>query len=596
MTVELTTTPRGGLHRFTPDADAERLDLTVDAAASVLDGAVERADIRVEDGMILGSATHSSGYSTRKRPFTLHFAARAEPAPDRVRGWDDAGTSEGDARREGRRAGLVLEYDDPPADGVTLRVAISWVDQDGARANFDAELGATSFDEARQSSKEAWLDALGAVQVAGGRPRDRAVFFTALYNTMRHPTRLDDVDGRYRGIDGDVHADPGHAYYTDLPLWDSFRTTHPLYLLVAPDAQRDILSTLLTMRRDGGIMPRWPSGLSYTAGMLSTPFDSVFGGSAAKGLEGIDWDASLDVLLETALTDPVGAAYGGRGDMADYTTLGWLPLELDDETASRTLEYAWGDAGVASVARRAGRVALADEMDTRSGSWANLFDPQTRYLRGRRRDGSFEPADALDPIDYHDRSGPEYTEGTAWHWRFYVPHQAERLVEFMGGPDAFLADLETFFARSGVGRGRVNVLVPDAYYWHGNQPALHVPFLFAAAGDAARGAHYIDRIRELLYTTEPDGIPGNDDGNSLSAWYVFNALGFYPIAGTDRYVMAGAQVFSRAIVHAPGGDVAITSAPARSGDRLAADCAIDGAPTGAFVTHARLLGALVECQ
>ncbi len=228
--VELTATTRGAIHRYTFDAGG-KAQLTVDAGASITDEAIGDARVEVVDGRIVGSLDHTKGYSTRGNPFTLHFVIEATPAPTGFRGWSGSEVTEGSGPFEGARSGVIMEWDEAPAEPVTLRVGVSWVDAAQAQAHFDDEVEGVGFDEARAAVKALWLEKLSKIRVAGGRERDRAVFFTALYNAYRMPTRLDGVDGRYPGIDGQVHEGEGHPYYSDLSLWDSFRTTHPLYEL-----------------------------------------------------------------------------------------------------------------------------------------------------------------------------------------------------------------------------------------------------------------------------------------------------------------------------------------------------------------------------
>lgn len=594
--VELAPTTRGAIHRYTfePGGAAQ---ITIDPGSSITDEAIGDATITYADGVVTGSLDHVRGYSTRRNPFTLHFVIEVSPAPDGVRGWSDRTITDGPGPHTGARSGLILDYTEAPAEPVVLRVGVSWNDAAGAQANFDGEVAGKTFEQVREEAKALWLAKLSKIRVAGGRERDREVFFTALYNAYRMPTRLDDVDGRYAGIDGEAHPGEGHAYYSDLSLWDSFRTTHPLYELIDEEVEVDVLRSLLLMARDGGYVPRWPAGQSYTGGMVGSSADMLFGGAAAKGLTGIDWSAALEAVLRTADQDPPeGAIFGGRGSMAEYTTLGYVPVDGDRETVSRTQEYAFADAGVAALARRAGDAEAEARFTARADSWRDVWDPETRFFRGKNADGTFGPTEEFSPEEYTERGGPEYTEGTAWHWRFYVPHDPDGLVEVFGGGEALVAELEEFFSRSGVATARPRTFLPDKFYWHGNQPSLHVGYLFAPAGAIERGAHWIDRVRELLYTPLPSGLPGNDDGGTLSSWYVFSALGFYPIAGSDRYIWGGAPVFSKAEVVAAREPFTVTSAPAAQGDRQAVDCARDGQALGVYVTHEELLGSAVACE
>jgi predicted alpha-1,2-mannosidase len=355
------------------------------------------------------------------------------------------------------------------------------------------------------------------------------------------------------------------------------------------DTQRDCMRSLLAMADDAGYVPKWPAAACETNGMIGTSADVVFADSAIKGVEGIDYAAALDVLKRTAdgPTAP-GQPIGGRGGIQRYLELGWVPADENGASASVTLEYAYDDGALANMARKIGRADDAERYARRSLNWRNLFDPETKFLRARNADGSWtdlgNPARGFDDGDYR--------EGTAWNWRVYAPHDPEGLRDAYGGPEAFGAMLEEMFSKSALGKaGPIHTALPDPYYWQGNETDLHAPWLFAFTDRPERLDHWVREIQTRLYTDKPDGLAGNDDGGALSSWYLFSAIGLFPLAGTERYVI-GPPVFPRVEVDLGGGGVLKIEAPGASHDvRLVRGVTRDGAPVdGRTLRHADLAG------
>ncbi|MEL6181148.1 MAG: GH92 family glycosyl hydrolase, partial [Myxococcota bacterium] len=486
--VELAATLRTGVHRYTPRGEPERpMMVLFDAGSTVRDDGVEEASIRVEGGRIEGEVLYTRGYSTRSRPYRVYMAAVIEPEPLEVWSWDETGYRPGETEVSGsEKAGLVMRF---AGDGpVVVKVGLSFIDRAGAWANLEAEAMPYTFDEVRAQAAADWMEVLGQVEVAGGEPKDHRVLFTALYNAYRMPTRLDEVDGRYRGLDGDVHTvEEGSAYYTDLSLWDTFRTVHPWYTLVSPDVQRDCLRSLLRMAQQGDRgMPRWPAALSYTQGMIGRSADVLFGESALKGIEGVDYAAAADILLGEAFPGPNSDPQAiDRELLESYDTFGYVPQDRHDQSVSETLEHSYHDWALAHLAASQG-LPEAERLAERSKSYTALFDAEAGFFRPRLSDGRFEENARFDPTNHYERSGP-YTEGSAWHWLFYVPHDPEGLMALMGGRETMLERLETFMTASKFrSREALDRILPDSYYWHANQPSLHVVYLFAQLGAMER--------------------------------------------------------------------------------------------------------------
>jgi predicted alpha-1,2-mannosidase len=579
--VELTATERVGLHRYTFPAGSDAVVLMdvghVMADIDILDGHIE---IDAAAGELSGFSTFEGGYSGRFGGMPVYFVVRFSRAFASHGVWKAGTLFEGELSRDGNDAGAWVAFDTSTDAEVVAAVGISFVDVANARMNLDAEAPALDFDAARVETEAAWEALLGRVEIEGRSERDFRIFYTALYHSLLMPTLATDVDGAYRGLDEEVHQADGFVYYTDLSLWDTFRTLHPLILLIYPEYQRAFVNTLMAMARDGGYLPRWPLGIGYTGGMVGDSAVIVIGESAVKELGGFDLREAYDLAMRTAGgPTPPGAPINRHG-IADFIATGYIPIEAGGSSASWTLELAYADHVMASMAELLGETDEAAAFRERGQAYRNLHDPATDFLLGRYADGSFPEID--DPFVWEDF----YAEGNAWQYNWYAPHDLEGLAETLGGRAAFLERLETFF-ESSVGSVYLPI-APDRYYWHGNEPDIHAPWIFAALDRPAETARYARWVAATRYGDGPDGLPGNDDGGTLSAWYVFTALGIFPIAGLDHYLVS-APMLTRATLHLEGGDVVI-EAPDASDRAIYVEAAtLDGAPLErARISHAEL--------
>lgn len=556
--VELTASARVGLHRFTfPEGQAEPT-LLLDLAHGLPDVEVVggRVEVDAAAGTLRGWHHVSGGYSKRFGGVKVYFAARFSRPIAAFATWADGAPMKDDAQ-EGPAVGAYLTFE--PGEPVVAAVGLSFVDADHAAMNLAAEAPTLDFDGARQAAAAAWEQQLGRVELRGERPAEFTLFYTALYHALLMPTLASDVDGSYRGLDGAVHT-TDRPYYTDFSLWDTFRTQVPLMTLLYPEVQRDQLRSLTRMAADGGYMPRWPLGTGYTGGMVGESATVTFADAAVKGIDAaaIGLEAAYAAMRATA-TGPVppGAPYGGRSGVDWYMAKGWVPMEAGGSSASWTLESAYDDFALAEIAARLGLADDAATFSARAGSWKNAWDPAQQLLVGRGQDGAF--AQVGDPLTWQDF----YAEGNALQYAWYVPHDLEGLADAMGGREAALARLDGFFRDSE--HESVGVM-PQKYYWHGNEPDIHASFIFSALDDHAGSARWSRWIVRNRYDATPHGLPGNDDAGTMSAWLVFASLGVFPIAGTDLYLL-GSPLFSEAVLHLPGGDLRIV-APVTADDAL----------------------------
>ncbi len=454
--------------------------------------------------------------------------------------WGNSEAQAADTTRvDGRDVQLTLRFD---AD-VEARVAISYVDVQGARINLALEHPDGTLEDLAAATDLAWQDALGRIQVTGGTDEQQRIFATALYHALMMPTAYGDADGLYLAAGGTVAQQQGWTYYTDFSLWDTYRTLHPLMILAFPEKATDFARSLTDMGRRLGYLPRWPAAQGESGSMVGNSADVVLGETWIKGLTG--WPAEEALALSHGQATDV-AHVRPRDDLSALLEYGYVPADLGGSSVSKTLEYAIDDHAIALWAEDSGEDEIAEAASLRSKSYARVFDTDSQFMRGRNADGSWPEHNELAWEEW-------FAEGNAWQYTWLVPHDAEGLAEVFGGRDALFAKLDTFFEES---TWREDTALPDEYYWHGNEPDLHAAFLYALLGRPADTWRWSAWIRESKYSLDPGGIDGNDDGGTLSSWYVLVALGLYPMNGTADYVLLP-PVFDRAVLNLPGGDLVL---------------------------------------
>lgn len=580
IAVELTATARVGLHRYTFPAGEDPVVL-IDLGHTLSDTEPVDGLIEIDPaGEVRGFHQVLGGYSKRFGGVTIHYVLRTSRPPVGFGTWAGGAPEEGATAAKGPESGAYLRF--APGEPVTVAVGLSFVDAAHAAMNLEAEAAALDFDAARAAAEAAWEEQLARARVRGERAADFKSFYTALYHTLLMPTLASDVDGSYVGLDGAVHTSPG-PYYTDFSLWDTFRTLHPLLTLLYPEIQEEMLRSLTRMAKDGGYMPRWPLGTGYTGGMDGESATIVFADSVVKGIDpqAIGLAEAYAAMRATAMTPvPPGAPYPGRMGVAEYMEKGYVPIEAGGGSASWTLESAYNDFALAALADALGEAEDAAMFRARAGNWKGVWDPASELLIGRYADGSF--AQGVDPLVWQDF----YAEGDALQYAWYAPHDLTGLAEAMGGPAAALDRLDKFFVDSAA--EAVGVM-PQKYYWQGNEPDIHAPFIFSALGDHAGSAKWSRWVLRERYGAGPAGLPGNDDGGTMSAWLVFASLGVFPIAGTETYLL-GSPIFSEATLDLPGGELRIV-APVTADDATPVALTWAGEPLdNPWIAHSALAG------
>ncbi len=567
--VGITATDRTALHRYVFADDAEPAVL-LDLEHTLTGGSALGASLSLDPdtGRFQGWMDNDGEMGPA---FRVWFAGVVDPPPSTTGSWADGEPLEGQLEASGVDVGGYWGWD-PAAleDGaVNVRLALSLTDQEGALTNLEAEHDGFDLEAGADAARAAWAELLDPVRVWGGEDDEAVIFATALYHTLLMPTAMDDADGRYRGFDDSVHVADGHRYHTDFSLWDTYRTAHPLYTLLWPELHAGMLASLARMAEQGGALPLWPLATYDAEVMLGSPAHVVVGEAWQKGLlREADGSPSEDAatLLASALEVALGtgtAPYANRPDVATYDALGYYPADTVGRSVAWTQEVAIADGALAPMAAELGEADAAAWLAERARFYQNVYDPEVGYFHARLADGSFSE-------DFDDESwGDEYAEGNARHYLWLATHDPEGLVALLGGEQDAARRLQAFFEASAL---ETDTFWPRENYWHGNEPDIHAAWLFALAGRPDLARTWVDWVAKTFYGTGPDGLAGNDDAGTLSAWYVFTAMGLYPLAGTDRYVL-GWPRFDRVEFPAGDGVFTISTGPGE-------DLRYNGAPWG----------------
>jgi len=587
---ELTTTKRVGFQRYTfPSTDSALITLDLTWRDKLIDSKITF----VGDRRIEGFRRSSSWAKDQIVYFVAEFSKQPKWAFRTLQ--PDSKVHEDITNKK-----MVFGFETTNIDPILLKVAISSVSIEGARKNLAAELPGWDFDKVRADARAAWNKELSKIEVSGGTDAQTTTFYTALYHTMIHPSLFNDVDGNYRGLDGKTHniceSISGNSklktgscidhrnsvqssvsshqssrsqpspQYTVFSLWDTFRAAHPLYTIIEQKRTVDFINTFIRMYEQGGRLPVWELWGNETDTMIGYHAVSVIADAMAKGIKGFDYEKAYEAAKHSAELD--------RDGLAAYKKRGYISSEDENESVSKTLEYAYDDWCIAKMAEILIRMkgpansggsdqptqAQIDEelrkaVDgynvawPRSFSFENIFDPSTGFMRPRKNGGFISPF-APNEVTFN------YTEGNAWVYTFFVPHDISRLIELEGGREKFAAKLDELFTTTDklTGRGQPDITGLIGQYAHGNEPSHHIAYLYDYVGQPWKTQKYVRQIMDEFYKNAPDGLIGNEDCGQMSAWYVLSATGFYSVTPGDPAFAIGTPLFPSATYHLENGN------------------------------------------
>lgn len=567
VVAETTAAERSSVERYTfTEGGQANIIVNLGTSLSNESGAMLRrvSDTEVEGMRLLGTFCY-----TNQAVFPVYFVARVSRAADNTGYWKlqpemtgiEAAWS-GDSgeyklySRYGREMmgddiGFFFSFGDVEAgEVIEVKVGVSYVSIENARRNLEAEVGERSFDEVRCEAEAKWREALGRIRVEGGTDEERTIFYTALYHSLLHPNLLSDVNGEYPTMEGDATGVAvGYERYTVFSLWDTYRNVHQLLTLVYPEVQIDMVRSMVDMSKEWGWLPRWELYGRETFTMEGDPAIPVIVDSYLKGLRDFDVEAAYDAMRRSATTP--GEHNAIRPDVDPYLEHGYIPVGLfaqdmsGDNSVSHALEYYVADNALAAFAREMGDEAFAEELEERAGGWRNYYSAADGAFRPLDADGEFiEPFDPQAGANFSNTVG--FHEGSSWNYTFFVPHDVEGLIRIMGGKQCFVASLQNVFE--------------NGYYDPTNEPDIAYPYLFSRVrGYEYLTQEYVARLLDENYTTEPDGLPGNDDTGTMSAWAVFSMMGLYPDCPGEPYYTITTPRFERVEIDTNRGTIVIAT-------------------------------------
>jgi predicted alpha-1,2-mannosidase len=595
INAELTATTRTGMARFSfpPSPHASVL---INAGGS--NRADDFSSVQIDPGANQITGAASSGYFCGQRPrYKIYFAAQFSRPFKAYGTWTQqtlqpGSTSASDDKApsvtpsDTTQAGAYVSFDTRRAKQVEVRVGVSFVGVDGAIANLQAENPSRSFAATAGAAHGQWDRTLSTIGVSGGPALNIRTFYTALYHAFLAPRTFSDVDGRYIGMDGQIHTASGYTQYADFSGWDIYRSQIQLLAMLMPQRASDIVSSLLVDAGQSGCLGRWPYANGQSMTMVGDPADPIIASAAAFGATGFDTQAALGALVKgaTQVCQSGNGSYVERQGLAAYQSLGYLPYDIDVNqrnanalggdpnavwgSAATTLEYATADSAIAQYAARIEHDPGAySTFIARGGNWRNLFNPASGYIEPRYASGAFLTG-------YNTLAGAGFVEGNSAQYTWMVPQDPAGLADAMGGSTQASIRLTRFLSVLNSGTGGTNS--PHALL--GNEPTLNTPWLFDWLGRPFKTQDAVRRAILSLYSPSPAGYPGNDDLGELSSWYVFGALGMYPEVPGVGMLALGSPLFPHAIVKLPGGPLRIDGKGAGPGAPYVTSLRLNGHP------------------
>ena len=570
--VELTATERCGIQRYTYPTDTATVLLNLGKATN-WDATTDTYITQVDSHTIEGYR-YSNGWARGQQVYFRTRFSRPIAAmqcdsieiPDGTFTKKVAGTT---------RFTFALDSD----KRLTVVTALSGTGPEGAARNLAAEAPHDSFDLYRAGTRDYWNRRLSRIEVKGGTLDERTCFYTALYRTMLAPTLYCDIDGLYRGTDGMNHTAGTWQNYSTFSLWDTYRAAHPLYTLTTPECVADMINSFLAHYEQHGRLPVWNMWGSETDMMIGYHSVPVIADAYLKGIKGFDAEKALAACVATANCDN----YRGIGL---YKQLGYIPYDVTDPynadnwSMSRTLEYAYDDHCIARMAQAMGHDSIAKVFYSRADNWRNHYNPATTFMQPRDSKGEFQAG--FTPDEYT----PHICESNAWHYMWSVQHNIDGLIAHMG-KKTFAQKLDSMFTYSPTENADLPIFSTGmiGQYAHGNEPSHHVAYLFNRIGNPEKTQQYVQQIMRGMYRNAPDGICGNEDCGQMSAWYVFSAMGFYPVDPCGGIYELGVPLFDEVKLHLANGKTFTVLCHFKRSEKSQEECIPERERDSSVATH-----------
>ncbi len=526
--VELTVSKRSGVHKYSfPSSENQFVILDLLHRDKVLDAKINR----ISDTELSGFRFSEAWAKDQRLFFSIKTS---HPFSDVLQSPEKEGV-------QGAQK-IALKFINPNNEAIIIKIGVSAVDIEGAKKNLKGEIGNQTFEEVKKIAQDFWEKQLEKIVIEDKNKDNKINFYTSMYHVSIAPNLYQDVDGRYRGMDNEIHKSVGFDYYTVFSLWDTYRAAHPLYTIIEQEKTNDFINTFLAKYDEGGIMPIWDLAANYTGCMIGYHAVPVIADAYLKGIRNYDVEKAFTAMKHSATRDKLG--------LDSYKNFGFIPVEKESESVSKTLEYAYDDWSIAQMAKSLGKENDYKTYSERAQYYKNVFDPSTQFMRGRFRNTWFSP---FDPYEVNFN----YTEANSWQYSFYVPQDISGFIKLLGGKQQLENQLDKLFTAEDKTSGshQVDITGLIGQYAHGNEPSHHMAYLYDFVNKPFKTQEKVRQILTELYTNTPDGISGNEDCGQMSAWYIFSSLGFYPVTpGSNQYII-GSPLFEKATINLENGKV-----------------------------------------
>jgi predicted alpha-1,2-mannosidase len=541
---EITATRRAGLYRFTyPETTQANVIIDLKHRDKVLESSIEIVNDREIKGYRKSSAWAKGQvlyfHVRYNRPFKSYGIAVNDVVQAGIK------------KASGTNIKAFIQFETTAQQELLAQVAISAVDEAGALKNLAAEDGSFNFASTLSKAQAAWNKALSKIDAESANKKQLTTFYSAFYHSLLNPNLYMDVDSRYRGLDDKIHTAKGFEYYSVFSLWDTYRTENPLLTLIDRKRTLDFVKTFLAMHEQGGLLPIWPLANEETYCMIGNHAIPIITDAYAKGIRGFDTQLALNAMKHAVNRKQFGIDV--------YAKLGAVMADVEHESASKTVEYAYDDWCIAQFAKMIGNTKDYDLYITRSQYWKNVFDPATGFIRARNNGGWWKP---FNPTEVNNN----YTEGNSWHYSFSTQQDVNGHMELMGGEKQYEQNLtELFNTKEGLtGRDQSDITGLIGQYAHGNEPSHHIAYLFNFTSHPEKTQYYIHKIMNEQYHDAPDGLSGNEDCGQMSAWLVMSAMGFYPVSPGNNNYAIGTPWFKKMTISLENGKKIVIDAPLAS--------------------------------
>lgn len=538
---EITTSKRAGLYRFTyPKTDEANIIIDLKHRDKVLDSWIEIVNDREIKGYRKSSAWAKGQELYFHVKYNKPFKSYGIAIDDKLQA--------GIKKASGKNIKMYIQFATNGQEEILSQVAISAVDDEGALKNLNSEKSGFNFGLTLSKAQAEWNKTLAKIDVESDKKGQLTTFYTALYHSFLNPNLYMDIDGRYRGLDNKIHVAKDFEYYSVFSLWDTYRTEHPLLTLLDRKKTLDFVKTFLAMYEQAGQLPVWPLGNEETFCMIGNHAIPVITDAYAKGIRNFDTKQALRAMMQSVNRKQFG--------LDTYAKLGAVMADIEHESASKTVEYAYDDWSIAQFAKMIGANEEYKTYITRAQNWKNVYDPITGHIRARNNGGWWKP---FNPTEVNNN----YTEGNSWHYSFSTQQDINGHMQLMGGEKKYEAKLNELFTtdKGLTGRDQSDITGLIGQYAHGNEPSHHIAYLFNFTSHPEKTQYYINKIMNEQYHDQPDGLSGNEDCGQMSAWLVMSAMGIYPVSPGNNIYNFGTPWFRKMTISLENGKKIIVNAP-----------------------------------